>query len=146
MDFKVSSPVALFLSMKILVFVLILKCNANFGTPTPLGLEDYPDYPTPDTPASPPPSSGAKCPRNTVNLGVCANVLNGLLGLTIGDQPVQPCCSLIQGLLSLEAAACLCTTIESNILGVNLNIPVSINLILSLCGLQVTPGFQCSSN
>ncbi|CAN1333422.1 Lipid transfer protein EARLI 1 [Linum perenne] len=88
--------------------------------------------------------SAATCPVDTLKLGVCANVLGNLLNVKIGNPPpVKPCCSLIQGLVDLEAALCLCTAIKANILGINLNIPISLSLLLNVCGKKVPSGFQC---
>uniref|UniRef100_A0A803PM15 Bifunctional inhibitor/plant lipid transfer protein/seed storage helical domain-containing protein n=1 Tax=Cannabis sativa TaxID=3483 RepID=A0A803PM15_CANSA len=77
-------------------------------------------------------------------LGICANVLGGLINATIGTPPVTPCCTLIQGLADLEAAVCLCTAIRANILGINLNIPLSLSLLLNVCSRNAPRGFQCS--
>ncbi|CAN0842129.1 Putative lipid-binding protein AIR1 [Linum grandiflorum] len=86
----------------------------------------------------------AKCPVDTLKLGVCANVLRSLLNLNVGNPPVQPCCSLIDGLVDLEAALCLCTTIKLNALNiVNLNVPLSLNLLLNVCKKNAPSGFQC---
>ncbi|KAE8727036.1 14 kDa proline-rich protein DC2.15 [Hibiscus syriacus] len=84
----------------------------------------------------------SKCPRDALKLGVCANVLN-LVNVVIGSPPVLPCCALLQGLVDLEAAICLCTAIRANILGINLNIPISLSLLLNVCGRNVPTGFQC---
>nr|GMD75055.1 14 kDa proline-rich protein DC2.15-like [Ipomoea batatas] len=78
-----------------------------------------------------------------LKLGVCANVLNGLLNITIGNPPKKPCCSLIENLVELEAAVCLCTAIKANILGINLNIPLSLSLLLNVCSKKVPKGFTC---
>ncbi|MBA0611461.1 hypothetical protein Godav_012149 [Gossypium davidsonii] len=85
---------------------------------------------------SPSPCAKGKCPIDALKLGVCANIL-GLANVTIGTPPVQPCCSLLQGLTDLEAAVCLCTAIKANILGINLNVPVSLNLLLNICSRKV---------
>ncbi|PIN05388.1 hypothetical protein CDL12_22071 [Handroanthus impetiginosus] len=108
-------------------------------------------------PCPPPPSGGgggghghgqkppkAKCPRDTLKLGVCANLLNDLVHLVVGTPPKTPCCPLISGLADLEAAVCLCTAIKANILGINLNVPVSLSLLLNYCGKKVPSGFQCA--
>ncbi|CAN1185967.1 Lipid transfer protein EARLI 1 [Linum perenne] len=88
--------------------------------------------------------SAATCPVDTLKLGVCANVLGNLLNLKIGNPPVQPCCSLIDELVDLEAALCLCTTIKANVLGIiNLNVPLSLNLLLNVCNRSAPSGFQC---
>ncbi|KMT12523.1 hypothetical protein BVRB_5g097740 [Beta vulgaris subsp. vulgaris] len=89
-------------------------------------------------------SSRGTCPIDTLKLGVCANLLGNLLHLQIGTPPVQPCCSLIQGLVDLEAAVCLCTVIRANVLDlINLNLPVNLSLLLNVCGRQVPRGFVC---
>ncbi|KAG6418785.1 hypothetical protein SASPL_120990 [Salvia splendens] len=85
-----------------------------------------------------------RCPRDALKLGVCANLLGGLLGVTIGTPPKQPCCSLIEGLADLEAAVCLCTAIKANVLGINLNVPVSLSLLLNVCSKKVPKGFVCA--
>ncbi|PPS01817.1 hypothetical protein GOBAR_AA18859 [Gossypium barbadense] len=87
-------------------------------------------------------SACGKCPRDALKLGVCANVL-GLAKPVIGSPPVMPCCSLLDGLVDLEAAVCLCTAIKANILGINLNIPVSLSLLLNVCSKNVPSNFQC---
>ncbi|KAB2001877.1 hypothetical protein ES319_D11G026300v1 [Gossypium barbadense] len=87
-------------------------------------------------------SATCRCPRDALKLGVCANVLS-LVNVTVGSPPVMPCCSLLNGLVDLEAAACLCTAIRANVLGLNLNIPVSLSLLLNVCSRNVPTGFQC---
>ncbi|XP_027335544.1 14 kDa proline-rich protein DC2.15-like isoform X5 [Abrus precatorius] len=84
------------------------------------------------------------CPRDALKLGVCANVLNGLVNVTLGQPPVTPCCSLLDGLVDLEAAVCLCTALRANILGINLNLPISLSLLLNVCSRQVPRNFQCA--
>uniref|UniRef100_A0A804I4W0 Bifunctional inhibitor/plant lipid transfer protein/seed storage helical domain-containing protein n=1 Tax=Musa acuminata subsp. malaccensis TaxID=214687 RepID=A0A804I4W0_MUSAM len=83
------------------------------------------------------------CPRDALKLGICANVLRGLLNVTLGTPPKQPCCSLLEGLVDLEAAVCLCTALKGNVLGLKLNIPVSLSLLINYCGKKVPKGFLC---
>ncbi|KAK6926399.1 Hydrophobic seed protein domain [Dillenia turbinata] len=95
----------------------------------------------------PPPPSTAKpatCPKDTLKLGVCANLLEHLLKIKIGTPPKTPCCSLIEGLVDLEAAVCLCTAIKANVLGLKLDIPLSLSLLLNYCGNKVPEGFKCA--
>ncbi|KAL9326695.1 hypothetical protein ACSQ67_007340 [Phaseolus vulgaris] len=94
-------------------------------------------YPNP-TPA---PKS---CPRDALKLGVCTNVLNGPIGAVVGSPLDHPCCSVLEGLLDLEVAVCLCTAIKANILGININIPISLSLILNACEKSPPSDFQCS--
>ncbi|CAN1258826.1 Lipid transfer protein EARLI 1, partial [Linum perenne] len=79
------------------------------------------------------------CPYDITRLSVCTD----LLKLKIGNPPVKPCCSLIKGLVDLEAAVCLCTAIKANVLGIHLNVPVSLSLLLNVCSKNVPSGFQC---
>ncbi|KAF9685689.1 hypothetical protein SADUNF_Sadunf03G0080400 [Salix dunnii] len=83
------------------------------------------------------------CPKDTLKLGVCADLLN-LVNVVVGSPPKTPCCSLLGDLVDLEAAVCLCTAIKANILGINLNVPVSLELLLNYCGKKVPNGFKCA--
>ncbi|XP_030524954.1 lipid transfer protein EARLI 1-like [Rhodamnia argentea] len=84
------------------------------------------------------------CPINALKLGICLDLLDSLLNITIGMPPKEPCCSLIAGLVDLEAAVCLCTAIKADVLGINLDIPLSLTLLLNVCSKKVPPGFQCA--
>ncbi|XP_072960713.1 cortical cell-delineating protein-like [Typha angustifolia] len=123
--------VVIFLAFNLL-FSLASACGTTC-TPTP--------KPTP-TP-TPTPSSGGKCPRDALKLGVCANVL-GLIKAKVGAPPKLPCCSLLEGLVDLEAAVCLCTAIKGNVLGIKLNLPIDLSLILNYCGKGTPSGFKCA--
>jgi hypothetical protein len=96
----------------------------------------------PNCPTTPTPSSYGECPRDALKLGVCANVL-GLIKAQVGKPPAEPCCPLLEGLVDLEAAVCLCTAVKANILGINLNLPIDLSLILNYCGKTVPTGFKC---
>ncbi|CAN0862362.1 pEARLI1-like lipid transfer protein 2 [Linum grandiflorum] len=111
-------------------------------TPTPTNPNPNPT-PTPPNP-NPTPTPNGKCPIDTLKLGVCGDVLSNLLNIRIGSTPVQPCCSLLNGLADLDAAVCLCTAIQANILGINLNLPISLSLLLNACDKNAPSGFQCS--
>ncbi|CAK8568602.1 unnamed protein product [Lathyrus sativus] len=92
---------------------------------------------------TPPPSSQDHCPNDTLKLGVCADVL-GLVNVIVGDPPSgSSCCALLKDLVDLEAAACLCTAIKANVLGINLNVPITLTWILSACQKTVPSGYQC---
>ncbi|PON61896.1 HMW glutenin [Trema orientale] len=119
---------------------LLLSFNLLFFT---LVSSTYCPPPTPK-PSPPSPSSKGKCPKDTLKLGVCADVLNGLVNVIVGTPPVTPCCTLLQGLADLEAAVCLCTAIKANVLGIKLNIPVSLSLLLNYCGKKTPKGFKCA--
>ncbi|KAJ1296320.1 hypothetical protein BS78_01G291200 [Paspalum vaginatum] len=82
------------------------------------------------------------CPTNALKLGVCANVLD-LIKAKAGVPVDEKCCPLLNGLVELDAAVCLCTAIKANVLGLNLNIPVNLSLVLNFCGKGVPTGFKC---
>ncbi|XP_062085083.1 14 kDa proline-rich protein DC2.15-like [Humulus lupulus] len=88
------------------------------------------------------PSPAAYCPRDTLKLGVCVDVL-GLVNLVVGSPPTSKCCALLEGLADLEAALCLCTALKANVLGVNINVPVALSVLVSACQKTVPPGFTC---
>ncbi|XP_050219077.1 lipid transfer protein EARLI 1-like [Mercurialis annua] len=121
---------------------------------SPKAIDYAPDYSSHPTTAEPinyapdytssPYSEPAKCPRDTLKLGVCVGLLKDLLSVTVGTPPHSPCCSLIGDLVDLEAAVCVCTTIKASLLGVNLNLPINLSLLLNYCGKQVPEGFYCA--
>ncbi|KAK8710645.1 hypothetical protein V6N13_145959 [Hibiscus sabdariffa] len=145
---KRSASIALFFTLNILFFSLGKACNScpytnpTIPIPRPNPNPNPNPRPNPNPTPTPTPSARGRCPRDALKLGVCANVLN-LVNATVGSPPVQPCCSLLQGLVDLEAAVCLCTAIRANILGININIPISLSLLLNVCSRNVPTGFQC---
>jgi hypothetical protein len=54
------------------------------------------------------------------------------------------CCSILGGLADLEAAVCLCTAIKANVLGISLDIPVKLSLLVNYCGKNLPSGFICA--
>ncbi|CAN6278769.1 unnamed protein product [Urochloa humidicola] len=127
------SKLALFLALSVLAFAVAVQgCTPYCPTP--------PVIPTP--PVVPTPSGGGSCPINALKLNVCANVLN-LLKLNIPGTGNDQCCPLLQGLVDLDAAVCLCTAIKANILGINLNVPVDLSLLLNHCGKVCPADFTC---
>ncbi|TKY45321.1 pEARLI lipid transfer protein 2 [Spatholobus suberectus] len=135
---KTCSSLAIFLTLNLLFSALVSACG-SYSCPSP----NPKPRPNPNPNPNPSPSGGS-CPRDALKLGVCANVLNGLLNVTLGQPPVTPCCSLLDGLVDLEAAVCLCTALKANILGINLNLPISLSLLLNVCSRKVPRDFQCA--
>ncbi|KAI9111101.1 hypothetical protein K1719_017976 [Acacia pycnantha] len=132
------------------LFFLTVVTSTYVPCPSPPHQSKSPKPSTPSSPSTKPPSSpsssGGKqpsCPRDALKLGVCADVL-GLIKVQLGTPPKTPCCSLIQGLADLEAAVCLCTALKANVLGINLNVPINLSLIINYCGKGVPKGFQCA--
>lgn len=135
---KALASSALLLSLNLLFFTMVSSTYVPNCPPSPPS-NGHNNHHAPAT--NPKPS----CPRDTIKLGVCANLLNqDLVHLVIGQPPKTPCCTLIEGLADLEAAVCLCTAIKANVLGLNLNIPISLSLLLNYCGKNVPSEYQCA--
>ncbi|XP_010529481.1 PREDICTED: 14 kDa proline-rich protein DC2.15-like [Tarenaya hassleriana] len=145
--------IALFLSLNLLFFTFSASAARSNCPPSPRKQSKNPNAPngptTPNAPNGPTtpnapnvPSAGGTCPRDALKIGVCVDALN-LINVTIGSPPVQPCCSLIQGLVDLEAALCLCTALRATILGLTINLPINLSLLLNVCSRQTPRGFQC---
>ncbi|XP_042404900.1 14 kDa proline-rich protein DC2.15-like [Zingiber officinale] len=152
MRLSVAFQLALFLTVNLItLFNLVAPCGdccpkphkCHPKPPKPGPPAPWRPSPTPAPPEPPGPPAEAKCPRDALKLGVCANVLSGLLNVTLGTPPKEPCCPLLQGLADLEAAVCLCTALKGNILGLNLNLPISLSLLVNYCGKKVPTGFLC---
>ncbi|CDY33497.1 14 kDa proline-rich protein DC2.15 [Brassica rapa] len=79
--------------------------------------------------------------KNALKFKVCANVLD-LVNVSLPTR--SKCCGLIKGLVDLEAAVCLCTALKADLLGLKLNVPISLSVILNHCGKKVPSGFKCA--
>ncbi|KAJ9129552.1 hypothetical protein P3X46_031601 [Hevea brasiliensis] len=95
------------------------------------------------TPCPPPPGAKATCPIDTVKLGACVDLLGGLVHIGLGDPVVNECCPVLQGLVELEAAVCLCTTLKLKLLNLNIFVPLALQLLVT-CGKTPPPGYTCS--
>ncbi|GJN23508.1 hypothetical protein PR202_gb11162 [Eleusine coracana subsp. coracana] len=90
-------------------------------------------------------SRGNPCPTKALaDLKVCADVLV-LLKLKINVPANQQCCPLLGNLVNLDLAACLCAAIRVSVLGIPINLPLDVPLVLNYCGRNATaPGANCS--
>ncbi|KAL6550193.1 hypothetical protein OROMI_020681 [Orobanche minor] len=131
MGSKKSSSSLLFLFINLMLFAVSRGCYFGCNSRNP--------NPNPNTS----PAKGS-CPRDALKLGICAKLLNGSIGAEIGSPPDHPCCSALGGLLDLEAAVCLCTALKANILGININIPISLSLPINTCGKTLPKDFICA--
>ncbi|KAK4431768.1 proline-rich protein [Sesamum alatum] len=93
-------------------------------------------------PCTPPPAK-ATCPIDTLKLGACVDLLGGLVHIGLGDPAVNECCPMLSGLVELEAAACLCTTLKIKALNLNIYVPIALQLLVT-CGKTPPPGYTCS--
>ncbi|EOA22790.1 hypothetical protein CARUB_v10003507mg [Capsella rubella] len=169
MTSKNSASLALFFALNILFFTLTTAtdCGCNPSPKVPSPKVPSPKVPSPKVPSpkvpspsvpspsvpspnprpvTPPstPGSSGNCPIDALRLGVCGNVLSGLLNIQLGQSSSQQCCSLIQGLVDVDAAICLCTALRANVLGINLNVPISLSVLLNVCNRKLPSGFQCA--
>ncbi|XP_055830733.1 14 kDa proline-rich protein DC2.15-like [Solanum dulcamara] len=88
-----------------------------------------------------------KCPKDTLKLKVCGNLLNDLVHVVVGSPLLSSkssCCSLIENLADVDAAVCLCTAIKANVLGTHINAALSLTLLLNNCGKTAPRGFKCA--
>ncbi|KAF2913128.1 cortical cell-delineating protein [Oryza sativa Japonica Group] len=135
-----SKVIAPFLALSLLLFAVIVQgCTPNCS-----GEQVVPTPPI----AVPTPShhgghgEHGRCPINTLKLRVCANVLNGLVDAKIGHG-TNDCCSLLSGIADLDAAVCLCTAVKANVLGIRVNLPVDLSIMLNKCGKTCPSDFTC---
>jgi hypothetical protein len=77
-----------------------------------------------------------------LKLDACVDVLGGLVHIGIGQSAKDKCCPVLQGLLDLDAALCLCTTIRAKLLNISIVIPIALQVLID-CGKPAPPGFQC---
>ena len=92
-----------------------------------------------------PSTGGNPCPTNALaDLKVCADVLV-LLKLKINVPANQQCCPMIGQLVKLDVAACLCAAIKLSVLGIPINLPLDVPLVLNYCGRNAAAaGANCS--
>ncbi|KAL5195751.1 pEARLI1-like lipid transfer protein 1 [Glycine soja] len=83
------------------------------------------------------------CPRDVLKLGVCSGILNGWMNFSMGLPLKTHCCSAIEGLYDFEVALCVCTALKANIMGINLDIPISFTKLINTCDKKVPNGFIC---
>jgi len=73
-------------------------------------------------------------------------VLGGLIHVGIGGSPKDTCCPVLQGLVDLDAAICLCTTIRAKLLNIEIILPIALNVLVNDCGKHPPEGFKCLAN
>ncbi|CAO2036458.1 unnamed protein product [Urochloa humidicola] len=111
-------------------------------TPPPPPPKTPPVVPCPPPPSTPSSPTG-KCPLNTLKLLACVDALNGLVHAVVGAKASEKCCPLLSGVADLDAALCLCTAIKAKALGINLVLPIAIEVLVNECHKNVPASFQC---
>ncbi|GJN20065.1 hypothetical protein PR202_gb07392 [Eleusine coracana subsp. coracana] len=82
------------------------------------------------------------CPSDALSLKACADALG--VNVRVPQYPQhRECCPLLEGLVNLDAAVCLCTVIKATNVVSSINIPVDLSLILNDCGKSWARDFQC---
>ncbi|CAI0375419.1 unnamed protein product [Linum tenue] len=103
-----------------------------------------PPTPPKEPPCPPPPPPPETCPIDTLKLGACVDLLGGLIHVGIGESAKSTCCPVLEGLVDLDAALCLCTTIKLKLLNLNIVLPIALEVLVD-CGKTPPPGFKCPS-
>ncbi|KAL5728240.1 hypothetical protein ACHQM5_001352 [Ranunculus cassubicifolius] len=130
------------LSALIFLNLLFFICVSSTPCAPPKPVTPSPCTPKCGNPVTPAPVKPTKCPKDTLKLGVCADLLGGLVNLVVGSSS-RKCCSLLSGIADLNAGVCLCTAIKANLLGIiKLDVPVAVNLLVNACGLD-SKKFKC---
>ncbi|KAL1320465.1 hypothetical protein AAHE18_14G058800 [Arachis hypogaea] len=119
--------------------LLLLSLNLLFSTMMVTSQQEPP--PPMATPPPPPPS----CPVNTIRSSGCLGALNNTIGIG-GPSPSSACCSVLGGLVDINADACVCTAIKTYQLPLLPNNTAYVDAVVRACGIQTTPGFQCQPN
>ncbi|KAK8671404.1 hypothetical protein V6N13_038000 [Hibiscus sabdariffa] len=140
---SVNTPTVVFLFLNILFFASVsshnVDSNSKASSCTTNDRRPVVVHPGDVVPNGP----GLSRTCNPLNLGVCLNLLS-LVDAEVGNLPTKQCCSLIEGLVDLEAAVCLCSAVRANVLGININLPISLSLFLNNCGRRVSTEYVCN--
>ncbi|CAN6875556.1 unnamed protein product [Brassica oleracea] len=124
------SKIALLLILNVIFFTLVSSNPVPYRNPTCKNALKFKVFPY----------RNPTC-KNALKFKVCANVLD-LVKVSLPQR--SKCCGLIKGLVDLEAAVCLCTALKADLLGLKLNVPISLSVILNQCGKKVPSGFKCA--
>ncbi|KAK6926384.1 Hydrophobic seed protein domain [Dillenia turbinata] len=136
---ETSVSIALFLILNLLFFSTVSStdvkvCSEDTSCPHPPKPK-----PVPVPPVSPPPHPDpVTCATDVLRLAVCKTLLNELKNGSVPAPLSTPCCSVLEPMVDMEAAICLCTAIKANILGVIFDWQTSFTMILGACGKVVS--------
>ncbi|XP_073002494.1 36.4 kDa proline-rich protein-like [Typha latifolia] len=93
-------------------------------------------------PLIPPP---ATCSLDILKLGLCLDVLGALVHVGLAKPVEDVCCPVLEGLLELEAALCMCSAIKLKVLNLDIYIPLALQVLVS-CGKDPPAGYLCPLN
>lgn len=89
------------------------------------------------------PFSQVTCPRDLLKFRVCGKVLHEPANIASGSLSAVGCCSFFEGLNNLEATICICDAFKANIFGSDIDFPICLDMILTLCRMSMPPDFKC---
>ncbi|TXG57726.1 hypothetical protein EZV62_015555 [Acer yangbiense] len=110
--------------------------------PKPPPVEPTPPVVQPPPIVPKPPPSPQTCPIDILKLSACVDVLGGLIHIGAGSSAKDTCCPVLQGLVDLDAALCLCTTIKAKLLNINIILPIALGVLVD-CGKHPPSDYQC---
>ncbi|KAF2941011.1 hypothetical protein DAI22_03g316800 [Oryza sativa Japonica Group] len=88
---------------------------------------------------------GQQSPPSSTRGNPCPTSALADLKLKINVPASQQCCPLLGSLVNLDAAACLCAAIRLSVLGIPVNLPLDVPLVLNYCGRNASAaGANCS--
>ncbi|XP_020102435.1 36.4 kDa proline-rich protein-like [Ananas comosus] len=118
-------------------------------TPSPPPSRPSPPSPHPSPKPHPPspspapaPSPPKKCPINALKLGMCVDILDGLVHVGIGKKAKEACCPVIKWLMGMDAAVCLCMAIRLKLMDVDLLLPITLQMLAD-CGKRLPSSYKC---
>ncbi|VVB12064.1 unnamed protein product [Arabis nemorensis] len=107
----------------IIIFLIVCFAEADLLSPSPTTSNNF-----------------GTCPRDPIQIGVCANVLR-LANVTAGDTRARTCCSTINGLADVQVADCLCFVFRP--IPLVFAIDEAVRKIFFACNRVFPIGFQC---
>ncbi|KAJ0975927.1 hypothetical protein J5N97_017892 [Dioscorea zingiberensis] len=113
--------------------------------PVPCPPPPPPPPPTPKPvpcPPPPPKTPAGTCPIDALKLNACVDLLCGVVNVRIGKHTKETCCPVLYGLVDLDAALCLCTTIKAKLFDTNVFLPIALQLLVD-CGKHAPKNFHC---
>ncbi|CAN1129404.1 pEARLI1-like lipid transfer protein 2 [Linum perenne] len=70
-----------------------------------------------------------RCSIDLYRLAVCMP----LVTVDVGSLTSRPCCQTLLGLVDMEVTVCLCLALRANVLGIHIDVPVALSMVLSTC-------------
>ncbi|CAL1397014.1 unnamed protein product [Linum trigynum] len=137
---KLSPPLHRLIIVFTLLAIIIIPLSSYPAAAQPSSSDQAPPPPPPTSELPGDNGLNTRCTIDIYRLAVCTP----LVGLDIGSLTTRPCCGMLLGLIDMEATVCLCMALRANVLGMHLDIPLALDLVLSTCYTTVPHYFQCT--